>query len=104
MSGLPVRIEPEAQDDYRAAMRWYESQVSGLSHDFEVELDRTFQKIILNPLLYRIAYKRYNLRRVFVSRFPFKVFYVVTSQDIVIKAILHNSQDDWIIGQRTRNL
>ena len=63
MSGLPLKIEPEATDDYRAAAKWYESQVPGLSADFEAEIDKILQKVILNPTLYRIIDKHFKIRQ-----------------------------------------
>ena len=102
MSGLPLIIEPDAAADVREAMLWYETQATNLSEDFAREVERALEKIILNPTLYRVAHKP-AIRRVLVSRFPFRIYYVISEDCIAVRAVLHASQDEWIVAQRVRS-
>ena len=103
MSGRALVIEPEAAEDYQVAANWYETQAAGLALDFSREIERALQKITLNPEVYPIVHKPSGARRILVTRFPFKVVYLVGETEIRIKAILHASQDDWILEHRIRS-
>jgi plasmid stabilization system protein ParE len=99
MSGLPLKVAPEAEDDFEAATTWYEKQAPGLANDFAAEIDRALQKIIQNPFRFPLVYRREQVRRVLVVRFPYRVFYTI-DVEILVRAILHASQDDWNIRRR----
>src|SRR5688572_22873266 len=100
MSGLPLFLWPEAQEDFAVAAAWYDSQTSGLAIDFGREIDIALQKIVVNPSLFPVLDKTTDIRRVLVARFPYKIFFIVRSQQIDVCAIYHSSQDDWILKRR----
>jgi toxin ParE1/3/4 len=102
MSGQRLFIWPEAEQDFAAATAWYESKAKGLGLDFAREIDIALQKVILNPDLFPILDKKLEVRRVLVSRFPYKIFFVVHKQQIDVCAILHSSQDDRIVKSRLK--
>lgn len=102
MSGRRLFVWPEAEQDFASATAWYESKTEGLGLDFAREIDIALQKIILNPDLFPILDKKLEVRRVLVSRFPYKIFFVVRQREIDICAILHASQDDWIVKGRLK--
>ena len=102
MSGRRLFIWPESEQDFASATAWYESKTEGLGLDFAREVDIALQKVILNPELFPILDKTLEVRRVLVSRFPYKIFFVVRPQQIDVCAILHSSQDDSIIKGRLK--
>lgn len=100
MTGFPLKVWPEAEADFAEAGEWYESKEAGLAFDFGEEVDRTLQKIILNPFLFPVVDRGFGIRRALTARFPFKIFFVVREESIEICAILHASKDAWIVQRR----
>jgi toxin ParE1/3/4 len=84
-------LRPEAENDIAAAAQWYEEQRSGLSLEFRSALDQAFSAIENNPALYAPIYR--ELRRALLHRFPYAVFYVERTNEIVVAAVLHTSRD-----------
>jgi plasmid stabilization system protein ParE len=103
MTGRALKVWIEAQDDFEQAAAWYEQQAPGLAEDFARQIEITFEKIVLNPDLFPIYNPQLRLQRVLVTRFPFKVFYRTEQTAIHVCAILHVSQDDWLLHQRVRS-
>ena len=84
--GLAFR--PEASADIAEAFSWYEERRAGLGAEFEAELDRTLGYITGMPLAGRLVHR--TLRRALMRRFPFTVYYSVTTDLIEIRGVLHN--------------
>lgn len=72
---LEVRLRAEAEQDLADAATWYETQVSGLGHQFLDEMLTTFSSVSESPLIYPIVLR--NTRRALTHRFPFGVYYRV---------------------------
>ena len=69
---LEVRLRAEAEQDLADAATWYETQVSGLGHQFLDEMLTTFSSVSESPLIYPIVHR--NTRRALTHRFPFGVY------------------------------
>ena len=82
-----VRILPEAEEELRAAAANYETQQRGLGRALLVEVRRAYQRIIELPLEARI--ERGEIRVRSVVRFPYRVYYRVRDEQIVIIAVGH---------------
>lgn len=50
-------------------------------------VDEAIDKLIENPLINRKILK--NLRRLPIQRFPYRIFYFVINEKIIITAVLH---------------
>lgn len=48
----PLIIRPEAELDMQAGIEWYEKQRTGLGVEFLIEVERVFDRIADNPILY----------------------------------------------------
>ena len=72
---LEVRLRTAAEQDLADAATWYETQVSGLGHQFLDEMLTTFSSVSESPLIYPIVLR--NTRRALTHRFPFGVYYRV---------------------------
>jgi plasmid stabilization system protein ParE len=87
---IDVRFRPEAEQDLAEAARWYEEQRPGLGQEFLDEVLATFSTIAERPLASAAVYG--SLRRAFLHRFPFGVFYVVDGDGAVVIGVLHGSR------------
>ena len=84
-------VSEAAEMDIFMAMLWYETQLAGLSVEFDRKLDEAFQKIKNNPAGFQ---KRHGkLRIIFLSKFPYGVHYLVQGDLIKIMAVFHTSRD-----------
>ncbi len=85
---LLVRTGAEA--DLVSARDWYEQQRLGLGGEFLDEVTRALQELQAAPERPRLYYR--NFRRVLLRRFPYKIFYQVIGDRIVIFRVLHAKQ------------
>ena len=86
-----LTIRKEAELDLSESFKFHEEHRLGLGHDFLLCVDAAISKIERNPLLYKKIYK--DLRRIAIERFPYRIFYLVQSQHIIITAIFHARKD-----------
>lgn len=84
-------VRPEAEQDLAAACAWYEQRRAGLGGEFLDEIAGALLELEHNPEQARLYYR--DFRRVLLRRFPYKVFYQVIGQRIVIFRVLHAKQD-----------
>ncbi len=86
-----LRLRPEAEDELTEALNWYEKQVDGLGVEFLSAVEACFQSIIRHPLSYPVVHK--TMRRALLRRFPYEIFYVSTSTQIMVLAVFHARRD-----------
>ena len=84
-------IRPRAETDLREARNWYESQRAGLGAEFLAEIDATIQVLVRDPQRHTVYYR--SFRRVLARRFPYKLFYRVEDDRVIIFRILHVRRD-----------
>jgi toxin ParE1/3/4 len=87
----PVTLRPRAENDIRTIFEWYESQQRTLGEAFLVDLRLTMDRIGRFPESSPVVRKR--VRRAFVTKFPYLVFYIVDATRVVVLAVLHTSRD-----------
>jgi toxin ParE1/3/4 len=92
---MPVRwrviIRPRAEEDVREAQLWYESQRSELGSEFLNQIRATIKLLEEQPDRRPIYYREF--RRVIVRRFPYKIFYRLEPDRVVVFRILHAKRD-----------
>ena len=86
-----VRLHPEAEGEFRDAVIWYEHQRSGLGSEFILCIDEAVERVRRNPEAYPKVHE--SIRRIVVRRFPFALFYEISSADIRVLAIFHSRRD-----------
>lgn len=91
-------IKPLAELDATKAVNWYNNKKAGLGEEFLLVLDAVIHAIERNPKQYQIVYK--NIRRVFIQRFPYGIFFVVEENVIYVLAIQHTSRNPKIWKNR----
>ena len=84
-------VRPRAEADLRDARDWYESQRAGLGAEFIAQIDATIQVLIRDPQRHPVYYR--GFRRVLARRFPYKLFYRLEDDRIIVFRILHGRRD-----------
>jgi toxin ParE1/3/4 len=84
-------IRPRAEIDLREAKDWYESQRAGLGKEFIAEIEAALRALLRDPQRYTVYYR--GFRRVFVRRFPYKLFYRLDADRVIVSRILHARRD-----------
>ncbi len=87
---LPVRLSAGAQHDVEDTVAWYEGQRLGLGERFVAALDRLIDRVSENPQQFPMI--ETEVRRALVRRFPYAVYFVVSSDHIAVIAVLHVRQ------------
>ena len=94
-------LRPEAESDIAEAADRYDQQSAGLSLQFRAALDNTFAVIEENPRLHAHVYR--NLRRTLVRRFPFGIFYISRTDDVIFVAVFHTARNPRLWRARFKN-
>jgi plasmid stabilization system protein ParE len=89
---LIVRIEAEV-DITDAAIR-YQNQRSGLGEEFISEVDAAMEGIVANPRQYPRVRRRPEVRRVLTRRFPYRIFFILRPDAVVVFRVLHAARHD----------
>jgi len=87
-------IRAEAEADISDAALWYESQQKGLGEQFLRQVRATIDRAVANPRQYRRLRRRPEVRRVLTRRFPYRVFFILTEDAIVVFRVLHGARHD----------
>ncbi len=77
MTAYRLVSEPRADLDVEAAFEWYEHQRSGLGLEFLDELRAAYDRIVDGPLRYQDL--RSGIRRALLRRFPYAVYFAITT-------------------------
>jgi len=91
-----VKLEPECQRDIEKAIVWYNESQQGLGSKFLDSMISSINILEKYPF-FQVRYK--NVRCLRVNKFPFMIHFTVdkVSKIIIVRAILHTSQnpDHW---------
>ena len=82
-----------------AAAIWYDQQNPGLGTEYLRAVDVCIASIARNPAIHATVYR--TVKRALLRRFPYGIFYIITSDSIVIIACLHGKQNPNRIKSRT---
>lgn len=83
-----IRFHPEAQEEYRVALDWYQARSLPAATRFEDELERILGLIAATPSQFT-AYDDEH-RFAMLRRFPFSVVYQMQEGRIEIVALAHS--------------
>ena len=96
-------VRPEAEADITDAAVWYESREPGLGLDLISEVHSAIARALKNPESFTRVRQNPIVRRVLTRRFPFRIFFVVRSDAIVIFAVLHAARHDRVWKHRAEH-
>src|SRR5260221_9418980 len=88
---LIIRIE--AETDITEAAFWYQ-QRAGLGEEFISEIHAAIDRAVEHPRRYRRLRRTPEVRRILTHRFPYRVFFVLRPDAIVVIRVLHGARDD----------
>jgi toxin ParE1/3/4 len=95
---LIVRTEAEA--DLTDAAVWYDSRETGLGLELISEVHSAIARAEKNPDSFTLVRRNPTVRRVLTRRFPYRVFFIVTPDAIVVFAVLHAAQHERVWKHR----
>ncbi len=94
-----LTVREEAESDIADVFQYYEDYRAGLGHDFLLCVDAAIAKIKRSPSIYKKIYK--NLRRISIERFPYRIFFLIIEQNIIVTAVFHVRKDPKSWDKRT---
>ena len=86
-----VTIRPKVKADLRRAHDWYEERCTGLGDEFLADHAEALLRLEANPERFPIYYR--GFRRALTHQFPYKIFFRIVGQNIIVFRILHGAQD-----------
>lgn len=90
-------IREAAELDIVSSAEWYEQQRVGLGREFLVEARAAVEAIEDHGEYATAPYKRYTtfvVRREFLDRFPYRVFFIETDAVREVIAVMRDGQDE----------
>ena len=88
---LSLRFTQAARSELIEAHDWYEAQAPGLGARFRSAIDDAAERILAAPLRFPTVLK--TVRRARVKRFPYALFYVADSDELLVIACFHSRRD-----------
>lgn len=96
-------VRREAETDLTDAALWYDSREPGLGLDLTSEIHFAIARILKNPESFTRVRRNPEVRRVLTRRFPYRIFFVVRPDAIVVFAVLHAARHDRDWKHRARD-
>ena len=84
---MKPEFHPEADEEFREAARYYESEAPGVGLAFVAEVYKATAELAEFPLTAQIV--RGSIRRKVLPHFPYSLLYSVEPTKIVIVAVAH---------------
>ena len=81
-------FHPEAEEEFSAAIEYYEERESSLGYDFSIEVYTAIQNIIIHPDAWPVVED--DIHRCLVYRFPFGILYSIEPNGVFVIAVMHN--------------
>lgn len=84
-------LRPEAERDLVAARDWYDQKRLGLGDEFLDAVALALLDLETQAEINRLYYR--DFRRTLLRRFPYKIFYQIVGDRVVIFRVVHAKQD-----------
>ena len=92
--GRRLIVRSEAEADLTEAALWYEGRDPGLGLELTAEIRGAIQRAVERPSTGLRLRKQPEVRRILARRFPYRVFFIVRGDAIVVFAVLHAARHD----------
>lgn len=86
-----VTLRSAAQADLREARDWYDRARAGLGNEFLLAIADAMLALEESPERQAFYYR--NFRRLLTDRFPYKIFYRVEGDAVIVDRVLHGARD-----------
>ena len=93
-------VRPEAEADIAKAAVWYASREYALGIEFLLDIQQSINRALHNPKAFLCIRKNPEVRRVLTRRFPYRVFFILAEDVLVVFAVLHAARNERIWRQR----
>ena len=87
-------VRPEAEADIVEAALWYESRVPDLGIGLVHEVGVVVGRVVESPSVFALLRRRPEVRRALTRRFPYRVFFLVRHDAVVVFAVMHAARHD----------
>jgi hypothetical protein len=95
-------VRPEAEADITNGAVWYESRESGLGLELISEVQSAIARALKNPESFTCVRRNPTVRRVLTRRFPYRIFFIVRVDAIVVLPCSNAARHDRVWKQRSR--
>jgi toxin ParE1/3/4 len=86
-----VSIRAAARTDLQKACDWYEGQCAGLGDEYLVAIAEVLERLEQNPEAFSFYHGKF--RRALTRRFPYKVFFQIQGNTVIVFRVLHGAQE-----------
>lgn len=93
-------VRPEAESDITDTAVWYDNRELGLGLKFVSEVQSAIARALDHPESFTRVRNNPTVRRVLTRQFPYRVFFIVRLDAIVVFAVLHVARHDRVWKQR----
>ena len=87
-------VRDEAEADIIETALWYDEREAGLGLDLTAEIRSAIRHAVARPLSQICLQKSPAVRRILARRFPYRIFYIVRADAVVVFAVLHAARHD----------
>lgn len=87
-------VRPEAEGDIAQATLWYEERERGLGLELLLEIRAAIKRASENPLHYLLLRRKPEVRRVLARRFPYRIFFIIRNDAVIVFAVVHAARLD----------
>lgn len=102
MQVYKLHLAAEAIQDAGEISLWYEKQLAGLGNSFLNEMNFSFSKIAQNPFAFGRIGKRSDIRKCYIKRFQYNIYFNPAITPVLVLAIIHTSRSKNYIRKRLR--
>ena len=96
-------VRPEAEADITDGALWYDSHEPGLGLELISEVQSAIVRALTNPESFTRVRSNPVVRRILTRRFPYRVFFIVRPDAIVIFAVIHAARHDRVWKRRAEH-
>lgn len=89
---LIIRLQAEV--DITDAAIWNENRQLGLGNEFLAEVERAIDTAVRNPRRFPCLRRKPEVRRVLTARFPYRIFFILRPDAVVVFRVLHGARHD----------
>ena len=84
---MDIQFHPAAEEEFSAAIDWYEAREKGLGIDLASEVQACIKRAASMPQAWPEIEP--GIRRVMAHRFPYGVLYAVTDKQLYVLAVMN---------------
>jgi len=89
-------LTADAQQEETDAYNYYEQIQPGLGENLLNELEKSYNKIVENPLYYGYLQSSKILRDKKMDKFPFLIIYLVSGNKVTVLSIRNRHRRPWV--------